>query len=433
MLRITILLVLSAVLCDAVVKNVAVVGGGIGGLSVTHALRYLETGVTNVDVFERQPKIAPNIGGGLQLNGGAVVLTKLGLGDEIKNSAEQVKRIWTRSVSGRTLLDLDIVKATKKIKYVKDLVDNGTPMFFTIMRDRLQEILLNQIPKDNLKLNKRVVAIKRTEEGVVLGFKDGTSAGPYDMVIGAGGIRGAVQEALVDSGSAIPPVYSGIRIQFGVGPAGSRPKEAANEMHQWFGGNTYALTATYGGLSNQKWDMIAVVYGDRKATKENEEWNESDAKDECIDRLESKSFPGEVTRVAAGSERFFELGVHYRNPFGQWKNNDGSVVLLGDSAHAMPPTLGQGANQAIQDAYCLASNIKKLNAGEYTTLAQAVEAYEKTRKFPVASLLAKSVFLGAVETLDGDLGSCFRDNFFATMGALGVAESVLMQGAIPKI
>jgi 2-polyprenyl-6-methoxyphenol hydroxylase-like FAD-dependent oxidoreductase len=86
-----------------------------------------------------------------------------------------------------------------------------------------------------------------------------------------------------------------------------------------------------------------------------------------------------------------------------------------------------------QDAYCLASRLADLESGRLSSLSSALQSYERARKPVVSSLLAKSVFLGAVETLDGSLGAAVRDNFFATMATLGVAEKILMDGAVPRV
>ena len=51
-----------------------------------------------------------------------------------------------------------------------------------------------------------------------------------------------------------------------------------------------------------------------------------------------------------------------------------NVVLVGDAAHAMLPTLGQGACQCLEDAAVLASTV----AAE-DTLDQALRRYEATR------------------------------------------------------
>lgn len=34
------------------------------------------------------------------------------------------------------------------------------------------------------------------------------------------------------------------------------------EIHQWFGGDTYGLSATYGGIGGEEYEMMAAVYHD---------------------------------------------------------------------------------------------------------------------------------------------------------------------------
>merc|ERR1711988_505277 len=91
---------------------------------------------------------------------------------------------------------------------------------------------------------------------------------------------------------------------------------------------------------------------------------------------------------ACPNDRFFDLGVRdntvntLKTP---WASSTGRTIFLGDSAHAMPPFLGQGANQALQDAYVLAQGITDINNG-LDSISNMVESYEKLRKFPTASL-----------------------------------------------
>lgn len=65
---------------------------------------------------------------------------------------------------------------------------------------------------------------------------------------------------------------------------------------------------------------------------------------------------------------------------------------MGDACHAMPPFMGQGANQGIQDAVSLAKNLAKVaqmgpgGAGGYGTVQEALRAYERTRKPPTSSI-----------------------------------------------
>ena len=60
------------------------------------------------------------------------------------------------------------------------------------------------------------------------------------------------------------------------------------------------------------------------------------------------------------------------------------------------------------------------------------KSFEGKRKLPTALLSAKSNFLGALETLPGPLGGVARDLFFVTVGKLGVAEYIFLDGAKPN-
>lgn len=69
-----------------VVNRVAIVGAGVGGLTLAKALCTGGMAVDEVKVFEKFDSVKPGIGGGVQINSGAVILARLGLGDAVKVS-----------------------------------------------------------------------------------------------------------------------------------------------------------------------------------------------------------------------------------------------------------------------------------------------------------------------------------------------------------
>lgn len=152
-------------------------------------------------------------------------------------------------------------------------------------------------------------------------------------------------------------------------------------------------------------------------------------------------------------------GVDYANlPGAERAHHDVHIPRTGvaEPSHPPPPLLPPARPQKIhthliaiphgvlrsprrprvttQDAYCLADCLALLNGGEYGgRLSEALLDYERRRKPETASLLAKSVVVGTLETLGGTAGEAFRDNFFFGSWKLGVAERIFMDGAMPKV
>jgi salicylate hydroxylase len=72
-------------------------------------------------------------------------------------------------------------------------------------------------------------------------------------------------------------------------------------------------------------------------------------------------------------EHCYKRGLFDRDPLCVWSAQ--RITLLGDAAHPMLPSLGQGAAMAIEDAYVLARAVSSYP----TDIAAALRAYEAAR------------------------------------------------------
>ena len=379
------------------VNKVAIVGSGTAGLGLAAALKQLQSGVTEITVFEsRADFLQSNIGGGVQLSGGAAVLEKLGCLSALESTAHRMKAVRSRNSYGTELLKLDVSTSVNE-KARMELCSNkgnGQPMVFSIMRDALQHILHNATqsqylgdssvtgtpsmasdsPVVHIKSGKKCTGVTEDDSTgtVCLNFADGSKEEGYDMVFGADGVGSALRQfTAYKEDTLISPFiepyfsdmrkksgeedvggkrYTGLRITYGITPVDNnfalRPG-GENTFHQWFGSGCYALTASYGGLKGIQ-HMIAVVYRDDRdsAQGENAAWNGDktvglvNTKDDVLNRLKKAGLSSnkEIKTLldSCETDRFIDLGVRDTTiPLRGWSSTSGRIVLMGDSAHAM--------------------------------------------------------------------------------------------------
>jgi 2-polyprenyl-6-methoxyphenol hydroxylase-like FAD-dependent oxidoreductase len=88
-------------------------------------------------------------------------------------------------------------------------------------------------------------------------------------------------------------------------------------------------------------------------------------------------------------------------PVRVWRND--RIVLVGDAAHAMAPSSGQGASQALEDAVVLGHSLR-----EHREVAAGLAAYEAVRR-PRVERVAAQGRRGNSSKVLGPVGAAIRD------------------------
>jgi len=143
--------------------KIAIIGGGIGGLSTAVALR--SHGI-EAHVYEQARQWAP-MGAGILLPCNAMqVLERLGIGAAIRKAGNQINRMEIRDQQSRPLQVTDLSR----------FADQFGAVTVAIARARLHEIMLAAIPPEQIHLDKRCQHIENEGDRVCVSFADRSSA-----------------------------------------------------------------------------------------------------------------------------------------------------------------------------------------------------------------------------------------------------------------
>ena len=337
-------------------NKVAIVGGGIGGL--TAALALLRHGI-DVDVYEQAPELK-ELGAGVQIAAnGTRVLYALGLGNAIERVGVIVAgkeiRLWNTGQTWK-LFDLGAVSVERY----------GFP-YMMFHRGDLHGVLVEAIAREKsnaLHLNHKCVGIAQSAGDVEIKFENGEIA-RAPIVIGADGVQSRVRTILF---GADRPEFTGIVAWRGLVPREKVPVGVKMDVGtNWVGPGAHVVhyPVRGGALLN----LVGLLERDDWRV---ESWTVRGTIDEFANDF--RGWHADVQAMIRCVDVPYKWALFARPPMPQW--TIGRVTLLGDACHSMLPMLAQGAVMALEDGLVLARCLKTYAADPLLALAR----YETARR-----------------------------------------------------
>eukprot|EP00929_Paragymnodinium_shiwhaense_P121943 TRINITY_DN9439_c0_g1_i1.p1 TRINITY_DN9439_c0_g1~~TRINITY_DN9439_c0_g1_i1.p1 ORF type:complete len:415 (+),score=51.56 TRINITY_DN9439_c0_g1_i1:43-1287(+) len=354
--------------------TVLIAGAGIGGLAL--ALFLAKTGQYNVRVFERASELSPALGGHYGLNGALECLDRAGFRDLWKPLCRPIEKVHILHQREGPKAELNFKKMFQDTQYSERLG--------TFMRGEFQSALADALPEGVLECGKEIIEVEDLGTSVHVSFADG-SAATGDLLIGADGIRSTVRRLVFGE---VPLVYSGIKLWWFVSQY-SPPDNLFDRAVELHSDNSLTLTISAGSKRQQV--IVHAQHAEQPSAAEIKRDGSLDRFQEICEE-EGVYASGLTTKDRLEGGRLLHFGL-YNMPAGtseeQWHR--GRVCLLGDAIHATTPFLAQGANQAVQSAYCLARLLEEKGIGSYKV---AFQEYYQIRQPATTQIIQNSGNIG---------------------------------------
>lgn len=353
--------------------KIDIIGGGIGGLTTAIALK--KKGF-DVQIFEQAKDIKPVGAGIIIANNAMQVFEKLGLKKAIEENGNSISCVKI-SKSNLDLISKVDLKYFESKFHVKNIA---------ISRGILQQILIDRLNSSNdIKLNHELENIVKRANGHQLNFKNGISH-QSNILLAADGLNSTVRKTLflnTNLRAAKQLCWRGVTTY-------RLPLELRNELNEaWGKGDRFGFVQ----ISKDKVYWFAV-----KSFKHN--MNEL-----SVNEIENyyKEYHPIIKEIISSTskEKIHTDEIIDLKPTKTWYNKN--VCLIGDAAHATTPNMGQGACQAIEDAYVLAEYFSRHNP------VRAFEEFQRLRLSKAHQVVKTSWFLGKIAHFKNPLAIKLRN------------------------
>ncbi|NHN31713.1 FAD-dependent oxidoreductase [Paenibacillus agricola] len=335
--------------------NVVIIGGGIGGFATAVALQNKDI---QAHVYE-QAKALGEIGAGIIMHPPTQYLFKeWGLGEVFNERGIPNKTIEVYTAQGEFVTNVtdDMLSSLKKDQA-------GLPPA-SIHRAHLLDVLISPIDPEYIHLDHKFESLVETADYVEVTFENGAVV-QADVVIAANGIHSNIRKLFSND----EPLYSGnhsVRTILSREVTKETAKEEGTVIYKE-GAKMLLMQPVAGGMH------FDILYPSEDTT-----WVNYITKEELLTKI--TSYDEKLVKLLDAIEYpIADRALYHRQPILRWSTK--RITLLGDAAHSMLPTLGQGANSAIADADAIARALS-----ECATVEEALQQYENERR-PVTTAI----------------------------------------------
>jgi 2-polyprenyl-6-methoxyphenol hydroxylase-like FAD-dependent oxidoreductase len=346
--------------------KIAIVGGGIAGLSFALALN--QHGLT-CDVYESAPDVK-ELGVGITLLPHAMrELAGLGLQAELEAvGIENLESVFFNRFGQF------IYKEPRGRHAGYAMPELG------IHRGKLHRILfdavVDRLGADRVHTNHRCVGVTQDGVGATVNFVQGSDGAQLPsvqagIVIACDGIHSAIRKQFYPNDKL---AFAGINTWRGV----TRHKPILTGKSYMRIGSIktgkiviYPIVDNIDGDGNQLINWMAEIEGD---SRDMNDWNSGGKIEDFIPIFKGWTFDWlDVPALIRNADQVLEYPMVDKDPIPQW--TFGRVTLMGDAAHPMYPRGSNGSAQALIDARTLAAEL----ATQVEPLA-ALQSYEAKRR-----------------------------------------------------
>ncbi len=330
--------------------TILIIGAGIAGLSTAISLKLQGF---NVEIYERNSSISDMGAGIVSWPNASNILEKLNLLPAVLKVSGKVSSMNRFTKEGESLGSMDINTINELMSYPS----------LSILRADLMHILNNKITEMKIPIHFNHDLLSFVTQNNIASVKfSNNEIKEADVIIGADGRMNSLAREYVSGDNT--PKYQGFINWVGIIKSKNEIFTDLSVSDYWGIGKRFGIVPISKHLAYWAAGSTSSKIKPKKPSL---------YKSEVLNAF--KDWPSNISDIIQNSQNdtINKIYVHDHDPLSKWHKNN--VILIGDCAHAALPTSGQGACQALEDAWHIAKCLKQNSLN----INKAFENFSKIR------------------------------------------------------